>query len=136
MASRSLNNCVYYAGTGNFENTTPTNAGAFTTESGHDSSDTSHGQVSTPHATWAYGYPDAIGPTAIYDARHSYYTVDSNIMSLEYPGIHNTLFNQGLDPYSASHPYMASKIEELAPLDDYGATNAAYGAGTNTGNLS
>ena len=83
--------------------------------------------VSVPHSSWAYNYPNAIGPNAINDAHHSYYAVDSNIMSLGFPGIHSTPFNQGLAPHLASHPYSASTIEGLAPLHDYSATDLAYG---------
>ena len=105
-------------------------------------SDTIHGLASPPRGNWAYGYPNAIGPNAIYDVHHSYYAVDSNLMWLGYPSIHSTPLNQGLAPHLASHSYSASTIEGFLPLHDYsatdpacGTTSAACGAGTNTGDL-
>ena len=93
------------------------------------------GLSSTLHGNWAYGYPDANGSNVIYDEQHSYHAMDSNVMSLGYSDVHYTPFNQGQAPLLASHPYLASTIEEVAPLDDYDATSAAYGAGTNTFDL-
>ena len=89
-------------------------------------SGTIHGLASPPQCSWANGYPNAIGPNVIYDAQHRYYAVDSNIMSLGYPGSHSTPFNQGLVPHFASRPYSASTIEGFAPLHDYSATDPAY----------
>lgn len=64
-------------------------------------------------------------------------------MSLGYPNIHSTPFNQGLAPHFASHPYLAGTVDGLTPLDGYatdtaygtGTASAAYGASTNPGNL-
>ena len=63
-------------------------------------------------------------------------------MSWGYPSLHSTPFNQGLAPHFASHPYLTGTIDGFTPLDDYsatdpayGTTSAAYGAGTNTGDL-
>ena len=76
-------------------------------------------------------------------------------MSLGYPSLHSTSFNQGLAPLFPSHSYLAGTIDGFTPLDDYatdtaygtttaayGATSAAYGTisaaygpGTNTGDL-
>ncbi len=101
--------------------------------SAYDLSGTKYGQASTPHASWACSYLNANGPNIIYDDRHSYHAMDSNIMSLGHFDVHITPFNQGQTLHFASHPYLASKIEEVAPLGDYDATSAAYGPGTNTG---
>ena len=89
---------------GYFENTTPPYASAFGTGFGHDG--TCNNRLVDP----------------------SSHAADSNIMSLGYPGVHNTPSNQGQGLQLTSNPYLASIIEEIAPLDDYGATDAAYDA--------
>ena len=88
-----------------------------------DLSGTIHASGPATHCNWAYGYPNAI-----YDAHHSHHAVeDSNNIPLGYPGIHNTALNQGLVPQFATHPYSASTIDVVVPLDNY-VTDTAYGA--------
>ena len=84
-------------------------------------------QFPISHCNCACGNPNAIGPNAIYDAHHSYHALDSNIMSLGYPGIQSTALNQGLVPHFASRPYLAGTVDGIAPLDNY-VTDTAYGA--------
>ena len=86
------------------------------------------GTSTTPLGNWAYRYPNADGPTAIYDANHSYHAMGSDILLSGYPNVQKTSYNQGLAPHLASHPYLAGTIDDFTPLHDYGATNATYGA--------
>ena len=105
---------------------------------------------------WPYRCPDANAPTAVYDAYHGYYVVDSSTMSLGYSDVHNTPSNQGQGPHLTSNPYSAGTVDGSTQIRDhditiatydatntaygdasaaYAAINAAYAAGTNTGDL-
>ena len=90
-----------------------------------------HGQGLKPQGSCAYRYPNANGPNAIYDARHSYHAIGSDIMSLGYPDFQNTPSNQGQGPGLTSNPYLAGEFDENTPLRDYDAIHATYDA-TNT----